>query len=156
MAEEERFDRLREDVRLIYGLSGASTNFLKAQQWTATYYVFIVYGGILAYANLFNHFDSDPNTHGLRGCEVAALISLSVASAVTGIWYLRQAQNYIRRYRDDVKRMAESLSLGRKYPLPLGLCTGLETLALDTGALGQPFGFRRHPLLFSFPFLHFP
>jgi len=87
-------ERVQEDARLMYGLYGSAINFLKSQQWTATYYVLVIYGTMLGYAALFGHFDSAtsgataPIAH-LRCWEVAALIVIAAVSGLVGICYLR-------------------------------------------------------------------
>ena len=43
--EADHSERVRDDVRLMYELSGSQTTYLKSQQWTSTYYVLITFAG---------------------------------------------------------------------------------------------------------------
>src|SRR5262245_14134921 len=104
MEQKTKLDRIQEDVRLLYQVSGANTNALKQQQWTACYYVLIMYGAILAYASLLDHFEKNSK---LAVWETAVLSALAFITAGAGIWYVRGTAKAIDGYREDVRAFAD-------------------------------------------------
>jgi len=100
----------REDVRLVYELAGADSRFLKAQQWTVTYYVLVLYAAVFG----VNDFLGNASL-----VEKVLLTAIAFFAFLAGCLYIQSCQQTLDRYRCWIKTFTDPKSqrLGECYKL---------------------------------------